>query len=136
LRPGLYQCNDCREQYTVTVGTVFERSKIGLHKWVLAAHLMGASKKGISSKQMQRMLGITYKSAWFMTMRLREAVRDEGLDPIGGEGKTVESDETFVGDGPCPPVWWQRPNRNADRTDHPAKATTPLVSDPASRGAR
>jgi transposase-like protein len=96
-RPGLYQCNDCREQYTVTVGTVFERSKIGLHKWVLAAHLMGASKKGISSKQMQRMLGVTYKSAWFMTMRLREAMRDENLPPIGGEGKTVESDETFVG---------------------------------------
>lgn len=96
-RPGLYQCNDCREQYTVTVGTVFEHSKIGLHKWVLASHLMGASKKGISSKQLERMLGVTYKSAWFMTMRLREAMTDPKAGPIGGPGKVVESDETFVG---------------------------------------
>jgi len=96
-RKGLYQCNDCREQFSVTVGTVFERSKIGLHKWVLAAHLMGASKKGISSKQMQRMLGTTYKTAWFMTMRLREAMRDKNAPSIGGEGKIIESDETFVG---------------------------------------
>ena len=61
-RKGLYQCNDCREQFSVTVGTVFERSKIKLHKWVLAAHLMGASKKGVSSKQLERMLGVTYKT--------------------------------------------------------------------------
>ena len=65
-RKGLYQCNDCREQYSVTVGTVFERSKIGLHKWVLAAHLMAAGKKGMSAKQIERMLGVTYKTAWFM----------------------------------------------------------------------
>ena len=87
----------CREQFSVTVGTVFERSKIGLHKWVLAAHLMAASKKGMSSKQLQRMLGVTYKTAWFMTMRLREAMNDAKAGPIGGEGKIVESDETFVG---------------------------------------
>ena len=98
-RKGLYQCNEpeCREQFSVTVGTVFERSKIGLHKWVLAAHLMGASKKGISSKQIERMLGVTYKTAWFMTMRLREAMIDKYASPIGGEGKIVEGDETFVG---------------------------------------
>lgn len=96
-RPGLYQCNDCREQFSVTVGTVFERSKIPLSKWVLAAHKMGASKKGISSKQMQRELGVSYKTAWFMTMRLREAMREVDGGPIGGEGKVVESDETFVG---------------------------------------
>ena len=97
-RPGLYQCNDCREQFSVTVGTVFERSKIGLHKWVLASHLIAASKKGMSSKQLQRMLGVTYKTAWFMTMRLREAMDDSAkAGPIGGEGKVVESDETFVG---------------------------------------
>src|SRR5262249_47567122 len=70
---------------------------IPLHKWVLAAHLMGASKKGISSKQMERMLGVTYKTAWFMTMRLREAMRDKYATPVGGKGKIVESDETFVG---------------------------------------
>ena len=97
-RKGLYQCNDCREQYSVTVNTVMERSKIRLCKWVLASHLMAASKKGISSKQMQRMLGITYKSAWFVTMRLREAMDDSATaGPIGGNRKIVESDETFVG---------------------------------------
>jgi transposase-like protein len=97
-RKGLYQCNECREQFSVMVGTVFERSKIGLHKWVLAAHLMGASKKGVSSKQIQRMLGVTYKTAWFMTMRLREAMGEQAPDGgIGGENKVVEADETFVG---------------------------------------
>ena len=97
-RKGLYQCNGCREQFSVTVGTVFERSKIKLHKWVLAAHLMGASKKGVSSKQLERMLGVTYKTAWFMSMRLREAMTDEvPASGIGGENKVVEADETFVG---------------------------------------
>ena len=98
-RPGLYQCNEnkCREQFSVTVGTVFERSKIGLHKWVLASHLFAAGKKGTSSKQIQRMLGVSYKTAWFMTMRLREASTNPTAGPIGGEGKVVESDETFVG---------------------------------------
>jgi transposase-like protein len=98
-RKGLYQCNEaeCREQFSVTVGTVFERSKIPLHKWVLASHLFAASKKGMSSKQMERMLGVTYKTAWFMTMRLREAADDAEASPLGGEGKVLESDETFVG---------------------------------------
>lgn len=99
-RKGCYQCNEpeCREQFSVTVGTVFERSKIGLHKWVLAAQLMGSSKKGVSSKQIQRMLGVTYQTAWFMTMRLRAAMSpDPKAGPIGGHGKVVESDETFIG---------------------------------------
>ena len=97
-RKGLHQCNDCREQFSVTVGTVFERSKIPLAKWVLAAHLMAASKKGMSSKQIQRMLGISYKSAWFVMHRLREAMAvDPKAGPIGGSGKIVESDETYVG---------------------------------------
>lgn len=99
-RKGLYQCNACRGQFSVTVGTVFERSKIGLHKWVLASHLMAASKKGMSAKQIERMLGISYKSAWFVMHRIRAAmspadVKDTG--PLGGEGKTIEADETFVG---------------------------------------
>ena len=101
-RKGLYQCNvsACRQQFSVTIGTVFERSKIGLHKWVLASHLMAASKKGMSAKQIERMLGVTYKTAWFMMHRIREAmspapVKDTG--PVGGAGKTVEADETFVG---------------------------------------
>lgn len=97
-RGGLYQCNSCRDQFSVTVGTVFERSKIPLPKWVLAVHLISASKKGVSAMQIQRMLGVTYKTAWFMMHRIREAMgtTNEG-GPIGGKGKIVESDETYVG---------------------------------------
>jgi transposase-like protein len=95
-RPGVYDCGHCRDQFTVTVGTVFERSKISLDKWLLAASLMAASKKGISSKQIERMLGVTYKTAWFMTHRLREAMKDGGT-LLGGRGKVVEADETYVG---------------------------------------
>lgn len=98
-RPGVYQCNACREQFTVTVGTVFERSKIALNKWLLATHLMCASKKGISAHQLHRMLGVTYKTAWFMAHRIREAMREDvaATGPLGGEGKIVEADETYFG---------------------------------------
>ncbi|MFZ1962362.1 MAG: IS1595 family transposase [Roseiarcus sp.] len=96
-RPGLYYCNECEGQFTATVGTVFERSKIPLTKWWLAMHLLGSSKKGISSHQLHRMLGISYKSTWFMTHRIREAMRAGGLAPMGGEGSIVEIDETFIG---------------------------------------
>jgi transposase-like protein len=97
-RPGYYQCNACRKQFTVMVGTVFERSHIPLHKWLLAAFLLCASKKGISAHQMHRMLGITYKSAWFMMHRLREAMKPGAKpEPMGGEGKVVEADETYLG---------------------------------------
>lgn len=96
-RPGLYQCAECREQFTVTVKTVFERSKIPLTKWLAALFLMTASKKGVSAHQVHRMLGISYKSTWFMMHRLREAMRQGGLDPLGGEGQIVEADETYFG---------------------------------------
>ncbi|MCH8917222.1 MAG: IS1595 family transposase [Proteobacteria bacterium] len=96
-RPGLHACNSCRGHFTVTVGTVLERSKIPLNKWVLGFHLMAASKKGMSAHQLHRMLGITYKSAWFMAHRIREAMREFNPDPLGGENKVVEADETFVG---------------------------------------
>lgn len=96
-RPGVYQCNQCREQFTVTVGTVFERSKIPLTKWLAALFLMTASKKGISAHQVHRMLKISYKSTWFMMHRLREAMRPAFPPAFGGEGKTVEIDETYVG---------------------------------------
>ena len=96
-RPGLYQCNECREQFTVTVGTVFERSKIPLTKWLAALFLLVSSKKGISAHQVHRSLDISYKSAWFMMHRLREAMREGGLAPMGGEGSQVEIDETFIG---------------------------------------
>jgi transposase-like protein len=97
-RAGLHQCNDCRQQFTVTVGTVFERSKIPLTKWLMAVYLMSASKKGISTKQMSRKLALPYKTAWFMTHRIREAMR-EGKMPgaLGGQNKVVEVDETYVG---------------------------------------
>lgn len=96
-RPGLYRCDGCQRQFTVTVGTVFESSHIPLHKWLLAVHLMTASKKGISAHQLHRMLGITYKSAWFMAHRIREGMRDPNPEPLGGEGKFVEADETYIG---------------------------------------
>ena len=75
-RPGLYQCNACRQQFTVTVGTLFERSKIPLTKWLMAMYLLSASKKSMSTNQLSRMLGLPYKTAWFMTHRIREATRD------------------------------------------------------------
>jgi transposase-like protein len=96
-RPGLLFCGDCRSQFTVTVGTVFERSKVPLHKWLLATHLICSSKKGMSAHQLHRMLGVTYKTAWFMSHRIREAMTDEPTGPLGGSGKIVEADETFWG---------------------------------------
>ncbi len=98
-RPGLYYCGDCTGHFTVTVGTVFERSKIPLNKWWLACHLLGSSKKGMSAHQLHRMLGVTYKTAWFMAHRIRLAMdpnADGSAGPIGGEGKTVEIDETYL----------------------------------------
>lgn len=97
VRKGLIQCNDCRQQYTVTVGTVFSDSKIPLNKWLLATHLMVSSKKGISAHQLHRMLGITYKSAWFMAHRIREAMTTTPGGDMGSGGGMVEVDETFIG---------------------------------------
>ena len=96
-RDGVWKCYACRAQFTCTVGTVFERSKIPLTKWVAALFLMTASKKGVSAHQMHRMIGVSYKSTWFMMHRLREAMRTGGLEPMGGEGKVVEADETYFG---------------------------------------
>ena len=96
-RAGLYECKGCSEQFTVTVGTVCERSHIPLHKWVLALHLIMSSKKGISAHQMHRMMGITYKSAWFMMHRIREALSVGFAAKLGGPNKVVEIDETYVG---------------------------------------
>ncbi len=97
-RAGVIQCNNCREQFTVTVGTVCERSKIPLTKWVMAIYLLTASKKGVSTHQLHRMLGVSYKSTWFMMHRIREAM-SEGKMPggLGGQNKVVEADETYVG---------------------------------------
>lgn len=95
-RPGLYKCADCREQFSVTVGTVFESSKIALHIWMQACHLMSASKKGVSAKQLERMLGVSYKTAWFMGHRIREAMNIAPKAPLGLTAP-VEADETFWG---------------------------------------
>jgi transposase-like protein len=97
-RPGVYKCNPCRKPFTVTVGTIFEDSKIPLNKWLLAFRLMASSKKGMSAHQLHRSLGITYKSAWFMAHRIREAMDDTAsTGPLGGANKVVEADETYVG---------------------------------------
>jgi transposase-like protein len=95
-RPGLYQCNACREPFTVTVGTLYERSHVPLNKWLGATYLMMASKKGMSALQISRMIGVTYKTAWFLCHRIRESLRDN-TGPLGGEGMIVEADETYVG---------------------------------------
>src|SRR6266851_7634603 len=108
-RPGLYQCSQCREQFTVTVKTVFERSHIPLTKWLAALFLLTASKKGVSAHQIHRSLGISYKSSWFMMHRLREALRTGGLAPMGGAGKTVEADETFIGKNAFSPKGRKKP---------------------------
>jgi transposase-like protein len=97
MGPGWYHCSDCREKFTVRVGTLYERSHIALHKWLLATHLMTSSKKGMSAHQLHRMLGVTYKTAWFMAHRIRAAMAPAQPTPIGGEGKTIEIDETVVG---------------------------------------
>jgi transposase-like protein len=97
-RPGVYKCNECSKPFSVTVGTVFERSHIPLNKWLLAVHLMAASKKGYSAHQLMRTLGIgSYRTAWFMAHRIREAMIDTPTGPLGGEGKVVEVDETYFG---------------------------------------
>ena len=98
-RPGVYKCKECAKPFTVTVGTVFERSHIALNVWLAASALMASSKKGMSAHQLHRMLGVTYKTAWFMEHRLREAMKADvkSSGPLGGEGKTVEADETYIG---------------------------------------
>ena len=100
-RAGMYQCNACRKPFSVTVGTVMEKSHIPLNKWVLGFHLMASSKKGISAHQLHRMLGITNKSAWFMAHRIREAMAPAANEPpLGGSGQIVEADEVELGRSP------------------------------------
>lgn len=100
---GYYLCGDCRKRFTVRTGTVYERSHIPLHKWILATHLLCASKKGMSAHQLHRMIGVTYKSAWFMAHRIREAMHDADPTPMGGEGVSVQADETYFGKKDNPP---------------------------------
>ena len=114
-----FLCNDCRDKFTVRTGSVMERSHIPLHKWLLAFHLMAASKKGMSAKQMERMLGVTYKSAWFLCHRIREAMDGAApKGPLGGPDGVVEADETYVGG---------KAKNRATRKPAPKKAVVALV---------
>ncbi len=118
-RAGLIQCNSCLKNFTVTVGTVFERSKIALNKWMLATYLLSSSKKGMSAHQLHRMLGVTYKTAWFMAHRIREAMDGAGsTGPLGGPNTVVEADETYVGG---------KARNRAFRKPAPKKAVVALV---------
>jgi transposase-like protein len=100
IRIGLWRCGDCKKQFTVKVGTVFEHMRLPLHKALQAVYLMTSSKKGVSAHQLHRTLEITYKSAWFLAHRIREAMREGELAPMGGGGGYVEADETFIGREP------------------------------------
>lgn len=126
-RPGMYQCNACRKPFSVTVGGVMESSHIPLHKWALAFHLMAASKKGCSAHQLHRMLGITYRSAWFMAHRIREAMKDTDTTPLGGNGKIVEVDETYYGDTDEAPTHTTRGGKFLKRKPHAKRAIVSLV---------
>jgi transposase-like protein len=120
-RIGVYKCYACRKPFTVKVGTVFESSHVKLHVWLQAMHLLCSSKKGMSSNQLHRVLGITLQTAWFLSHRIREAMTDLRIDdigPLGGEGKFVESDETFIGG---------RARNRAYRAPAPKKAVVALV---------
>jgi transposase-like protein len=96
-RPGLYYCNECKGQFTVTVGTVLERSKVPLTKWLMAAHMLNSDKNGVSAHEIHRQLKVTYKTAWFMMHRLREAQRELNPTPMGGTGRVIQADETYYG---------------------------------------
>lgn len=99
-RVGTYKCYACRKPFTVKIGTIFEASHVKMHLWLQAIFLMVSSKKGISANQLHRTLGVTLKTAWFMSHRIREAMRDGSLAPMGGAGKTIEVDETYIGRDP------------------------------------
>lgn len=103
VRYGLKKCGQCKSQFTVRMGTIFEESKLPLHKWLQAIYLMCSSKKGISAKQLERTLEVTYKTAWFLAHRIREAMRSGELAPFGENGGTVEADEAFLGNDPDMP---------------------------------
>ena len=101
MGPGWYHCAQCREKFTVRTGTLYERSHIPLHKWLLATHLLTSSKKGISAHQLFRMLGFgSYRTAWFMAHRIREGMRSGNLAPMGGNGSIIEIDESYIGRKP------------------------------------
>ena len=104
IRHGLKRCGQCKGQFTVRMGTIFEESKLPMTKWLQAIFLMTASKKGVSAHQLHRTLEVTYKTAWFLAHRIREAMRSGDLAPFGVGGGAVEVDETYIGREPGKPV--------------------------------
>src|SRR6266550_2575180 len=121
-RIGVYKCYACRKPFTVKVGTIFEKSHIPMHIWLQAMHLICSSKKGFSANQFCRVLGVDFKTGWFIGHRIREAMKDDGSDPMGGEGKILEVDETFYGYKEGGPKWtlhpefgWQRDSGSSQR---------------------
>jgi transposase-like protein len=114
-RPGLLKCRACEKPFSVTVGTLFERSKIKLHQWVYASHLLTSSKKGISSHQLSRMLGVTYKTAWFMAHRIREAMRPASLTPMGGEEASLRAESA---QSKCALEWSALPTKDCRRPEY------------------
>jgi transposase-like protein len=129
-RRGIYKCYSCRKQFRVTVGTVFEASHVKLHLWLQTVALLTSSKKGISSNQLHRTLGVTLKTAWFMSHRIREAMRDGAFAPLGGDGKIVEADETYYGKTAEPKISPQRkgrPYKKGSRGPRDKRAIVSLV---------
>jgi len=110
-RIGVHKCYKCRKPFTVKVGTIFQSSHVKMHLWLQAIYLMVSSKKGISTQQLHRTLGVTLKTAWFMSHRIREAMRDGTLAPLGGNGEYVEADETYFGKKKNPQMSVQRKGR-------------------------
>lgn len=129
-RKGLYKCKSCRKQFTVTVGTVFENSRVPLNKWLMSVYMMASSKKGVSTKQIERMLGVTYKTAWFMTHRIREAMKPESGGMFGSGGGVVEVDETFIGKQkgiPAKHAGYQHKNKILSLVDRETKNAKSIV---------